>query len=219
MKTQLIGRSSSGFTRVARIFAHEVDVPIELVPVYDMAAMEPSVFGGNPALKIPSLRRDGGLLFGTENICRALADASTASKRVIWPEQLHNDVSRNVQEFIWHSMAAQVQLIMGTGVGKLPADNVYFTKARTGFEGALRYVDAHLDQALEALPAERDVSLLEVTLFCLWEHLFFRVTIPTSPYAAIAAFARRFAARPSALATPYGFDPSPAPSAIPQRTG
>jgi glutathione S-transferase len=212
MKTQLIGRSSSSFTRVARIFAHEVDVPIELVPVHDMVAMDPLVFGGNPALKIPSLRRDGGLLFGSENICRALADASTSRKRVIWPEQLRHDVSRNVQEFVWHSLAAQVQLVMGTGVGKLPADNVYFAKARAGFEGALRYVDAHLDQALQALPEERDVSLLEVTLFCLWEHLLFRVTVPTTPYAAIAAFARQFAVRPSALATPYHFDPSPAPA-------
>ncbi len=29
-------------------------------------------------------------------------------------------------------MAAQVQLVMGTVLGKLPADNMFFVKARTG---------------------------------------------------------------------------------------
>jgi glutathione S-transferase len=207
---QLIGRNSSHFTRVTQIFALELGVPYEFVPVYDIAALEPAVFAGNPALKIPMLRRGGSQLFGAENICRALTELSTANKRVVWPEQLRSDLSRNAQELLWHAMAAQVQLAMGTLVAKLPADNVYFAKGRAGFEGALRWLNENVIAALEALPAERDLSLFEVGLFCLMEHLPFRATLPVEPYPALNKFTRDFAARASAQRTAYRFDSPPA---------
>lgn len=207
---RIIGRSSSHFTRVALIFAHELGVPFELVPIYDLTVVDPAVYAGNPALKLPTLERAGSQVFGAENICRALVDLSDGKKRVVWPEELRADVSRNAQEMVWHCMAAQVQLIFGTVVGKLPADNVYFAKGRTGFEGALRWLDNNLADALSALPSPRDVSLFEVTLFCLLEHLGFRGTLPIEPYPALARFAQEYASRPAAKLTAYRIDVPPA---------
>lgn len=207
---QIIGRSSSHFTRVARMFAHELGVPFELVPIADLTALDPDAYAGNPARKLPTLRRGGSLVFGAENICRALADLAGPGKRVVWPEQLREDVSRNAQELVWHGMAAQVQLVVGTVLGKLPADNIYFAKGRAGFEAALRWLDDHLAEALRALPSPRDLSLFEVTLFCLVDHLAFRPTLPVEPYPSLARFAQDFAARPSAQQTVYRFDTAPA---------
>lgn len=126
MTLTIIGRSSSHFTRVALMTAHELGVGIELVPIHDMARLEATHYAGNPALKLPTLRRaDGSLLFGAENICRAIAELAAAQKTgstppIVWPEDLRSDVSRNAQELVWHAMAAQVQLIVGTFLGKLP---------------------------------------------------------------------------------------------------
>ncbi len=226
---QIIGRSSSHFTRVTRMFAHELGVAYELVPIYNMREVEPEIYAGNPALKLPSLRRAGSLLFGTENICRALAELATqppesppepppelptgaAPLRIVWPEQLRGDPSRNAQELVWHAMAAQVQLVVGTMIAKLPADNLYFEKGRLGFEGALRWLDEHIDEALAALPQERDLSLFEVTLFCLMEHLTFRPSVPIDSYLSLSTFTSEFAARPSAAATAYRVDERPAKS-------
>ena len=226
---QIIGRSSSHFTRVTRMFAYELGVGCELVPIYNMREVEPELYAGNPALKLPSLRRSGSLLFGTENICRALAEMAAppepqvapgpqaaapsglekAPLRIVWPEQLRGDVSRNAQELVWHAMAAQVQLVVGTMIAKLPAENLYFEKGRLGFEGALRWLDEHLDEALAALPAARDLSLFEVTLFCLMEHLTFRPSVPIDGYLSLATFTSEFAARPSAVATAYRVDERP----------
>src|SRR5262249_37169403 len=142
MALEIIGRSSSHFTRVALIVAHELGVPVELVVVYDIASKDSAVFAGHPALKLPTLRRPGGgLVFGAETICRALADAAApeAARGIVWPESLTSDVSRNAQELTWHAMAAQVVLVMGTLVGKLPADHGFFAKGRAGFEGALTW--------------------------------------------------------------------------------
>jgi len=192
------------------MFALEVGVEVELVPIADLTDLDPAAYAGNPALKLPILVRDGSQLFGTLHICRALAEMADRPRRVLWPEMLVDDRARNAHEMMWHAMAAQVQLVVGNAVGKLPADNVYFAKGRAGFEGALRWLDAHLPATLESLPP-RDVSILEIGAFCLLEHLRFRETVPLDPYPALRDFARGFATRPSAQATPYRFDVPPKP--------
>jgi glutathione S-transferase len=208
MTVEIIGRSSSHFTRVARIFALELGVDARLVPVHDLTALDADSYAGNPALKLPSLKRDGSLLFGTQNICRALAELGVESRRVIWPEDLRDDLSRNAQELVWHGMAAQVQIVTGMLLAGLPADNGYFVKGRQGFAGALRFLNENLQGALKALPA-RDLSLFEVTLFCLVDHIRFRETVSLDPYPALRSFSEAFAQRPSASSTPYGFDAPP----------
>jgi glutathione S-transferase len=207
---QIIGRSSSSFTRVVLLVAHELGVPFELDVVHDMTKLDAETYAGNPARKLPTLRDGDALVFGAENICRTLAERAGAMDRIVWPEQLRDTVSRNAQELVWHGMAAQVQLIMGTLVAKLPADNLYFTKSREGFVGALAWLDAHVAEVLRALPAARQLSLFEVTLFCLVEHIRFRATLPLDGYPALVDFAAAFATRPSAQRTQYRFDAPPA---------
>lgn len=207
----LFGRSSSHFTRVVRIFAEELGVALELVPIFEVTRTEPAIYGGNPALKMPTLRRDGALTFGTENICRALVPMATRPKRIVWPEAVSDALTQNAQEMIWHSMTAQVQLIFGNGFSKLPADNVYFVKAAAGLTGALQWLDDNVDAALSGLALPRDLSLFEVTLFCLMEHLTFRPTVPVDAYARLSAFTTAFAERTSAQRTRYAIDPRPAP--------
>ena len=206
---QIVGRSSSHFTRLVRLFAAELSIPYELVVVYDMTALGPEVYGSNPALKQPILRRNGGVLFGAQNICRAIAEMSERKPAIVWPEDLRDELSRNAQELVWHCMQTQVQLVMGNLVGKLPAENVYFSKARAGMEHSLKWLDAHLADALNALPRQRDLSTFEASLFCLFDHLIFRQTIPAEPYRELANFAREFVQRESAQKTAYRMDPPP----------
>jgi len=208
---QIMGRSSSHFTRVPLIFAYELGVTFEFVPILDMTPIDSAAYAGNPALKMPTLRREGALVFGAENICRTLAEIAQPPRRIVWPEQLADPIARNEQELVWHGMAAQVQLVFGTLVSKLPSDNLYFVKARAGFEGALRWLNDNLGDVLGLLPVSRDVSLFEVTLFCLIEHLRFRSTVPTSPYPLLMRFAEAFAAKPAARRTVYRFDTPPPP--------
>ncbi|MGH8210908.1 MAG: glutathione S-transferase N-terminal domain-containing protein, partial [Steroidobacteraceae bacterium] len=146
---QIVGRSSSHFTRMPLIFAHELGVPFDFVPIYDMMAMDSEIYAGNPALKLPILRTEDFSLFGAQNICRALAERADSSKRIVWPEELRDALSRNVQELVWHAMSAQVQIAFGTIVCKLPTDNVYFVKARSGLDGSLSWLDENLAAALQ----------------------------------------------------------------------
>lgn len=200
----IVGRSSSLFTRVALIVAREVGVEVELEVVRDMTAVDAAAYGGHPALKLPALRRvDGSLVVGTENICRVIAEGRGA--RIVWPEEVRDDRGRNAQEMVEHAMAAQVQWVMGTIVGKLDGAHPFFAKGRAGFEGALAWLDANVESVVAALPP-RAASLFEVELFCLVEHLVFRQSLPVAPYPGLVAFASAWGQRASARATAYRFD-------------
>jgi glutathione S-transferase len=207
----LVGRSSSHFTRVAAIFAHELDLAVERVVVNDIASLDPADYGGHPALKLPALRVGSSIVVGTENICRRLTELAGRARdpKIVFSDQATSDLARNAQELTWHAMSAQVQLVLGTVVGNLPADSAFFAKGRKGFEGALAWLEDNHHAAIASLPSARDLSMLEVTLFCLVEHLAFRVTLPTDAYPGLRAFASDFGARASARLTPFRFDLPP----------
>jgi glutathione S-transferase len=200
---QIVGRTGSLFTRLPLIFAEELGVPYELVSIEDLAAMEPGVYAGNPALRMPILRDADSVLFGAQNICRALAERAAAPARIVWPEDLRDVLSRNAQELVWHGMAAQVQILMGTHLAKLPAENVFFVKARTGLEGALGWLDEHLADVLTSFPQQRSLSLFEVALYCLIDHLQFGPTVSVESHASLLSFARQFGTRVSAQRTAF----------------
>ncbi len=206
---KLTGRSASHFTRVARMIAHVLAVPVEFEVIHDLMGLDPAPYGGHPALKLPTLHVAGAPVFGTDHICRtlaALAGRATDPRVVLGSDDA---LVRNAQELVWHAMAAQVQLVVGVQIAKLPADNPFFAKAAAGLRGALAWLETHHDELDAALPTPRDVSLYEVTLFCLLEHLAFRPTVALDGLPRLRAFAAAYATRPSAIATRFQFDPKP----------
>ena len=202
---QIVGRRSSLFTRVVLVFAEELAIEYEFVPIHDMLSLGPEAYADNPALKLPILRMDGSTLFGAQNICRALTERVSSNRLIVWPESLHDDLSRNAQELVWHCMAAQVQFVMGAVLGKLPPENAFFTKTVRGLEGSLHWLESNLCDTLTRLPPH-DISLLEVSALCLVDHLAFRPTITLEPYPRLRAFVAQFASDPAAINTAYRFD-------------
>jgi glutathione S-transferase len=199
---RIVGRSSSHFTRIVRIFAEELAVPYQLQVVPSLMSTEPDLYGGNPGLRVPSLLVPGQPpAFGCINSCRILAEHSTRSLQVLWPEALTQPITRNAQELALESMSTEVSLIMtGEGTG-----SAYAIKLRTALEGMLLWLDEHVERALAELPA-RDLSFFEVALFCLIEHLAFRNVLSLEAYAHLRSFRDRWGTRASAIATPFRFD-------------
>jgi glutathione S-transferase len=201
----IVGRSSSHFTRLTRVFALELGMDCAFEPVFDLTSLDTVDYAGNPALKLPVLRLGGAMILGAENICRRLAELAPGHPRIVWPEDMRDVDASNAQELVWHAMQAQVQLGLGTQIAGLPADSIYFVKAATGLRNALEWLDEKVPSVIAALPPH-DISVLEVSLFCLIEHLAFRATMALEPYGRLNAFARGFGMRASAQATPYRFD-------------
>jgi len=203
---ELYGRSSSHFTRIARIFAAECEVPVELHPIRDLMSADPADYGDNPALKMPTLVDDAGeRWFGSIGICRELVRNSELNLDVIWPEDLAGALGANAQEMVLQAMSTEVGIVLGKSTG-VPADNAHQVKLRASLLGNLRWLEDKVADAIAALPPDRDLSYLEVSLFCLVEHLPFREVMTLEDYPNLRAFGERFARRSSARATPFKFD-------------
>ncbi len=158
----------------------------------------------------PTLHVGSSRILGTENICRRLAELAGRSRdpRVVLSEHVESDLVRGGQELVWQAMGAQVQLRMGIAIAKLPADSPFFVKTRAGMVGALTWLDQHLEQLLALLPAPRDLSVFEIALFSLIEHLRFQPTLPLEAFVELRDFADAFSGRESAKRTTFRFDPS-----------
>ena len=201
----IIGRSSSTFTRVTRIFAAELGIPCALEVVRDLKSLQTTDYGDNPALKVPSLRTPESTWFGALNVCRELARVSTRQPRIVWPEMLEGPLLANTQELILQAMSTEVGLIM-SGAVEQASTAFHAEKMTRSLAGSLAWLDTHVEAALAALPHERDLSYLEVTLFCLLAHLNFRKVMSTAPYERLGRFQAVFGARPSCAETEYRFD-------------
>jgi glutathione S-transferase len=199
----LVGRSSSHFTRTARVFALELEVPHQFQPVLDMTSFDPATYASNPALKVPILVDAHGPLFGTENICRELARRSGRRDRVVLRGDLGERVVANAEELIVHAMAAGVTIITASPPG---AERPPPPKVRRSLENALAFLEAHIDQVLAALPGDRLLSFCETSLYCLVTHLPFRKLMAVDGYPKLQAFCQRFGERESARMTEYRYD-------------
>ena len=202
----LVGRSSSHFTRTARIFALELGVAHAFRPVLDLTATAPARYADNPALKVPVLVDEQGSLFGTENICRELARRSGQRQRVVLRGDASHRLLANAEEMVLHAMSSGVILIMlGTG-GSDAATPPPPTKVRRSLENALEFLEENVEAARAALPAGRLISFFETSLFCLVTHLPFRNIMGVGGYARLRVFCDEFGQRAGARATPYRFD-------------
>lgn len=205
MLPTIIGRSSSHFTRVARVFAHELGVAYSFEPMLDLLSHDAARWGGNPALRLPILRRADDTWYGTLNICRELARGAADGPRIAWPEDLQERLPANAQELVLQGMATEVTLVMGA-LSAPDSEDSYRAKSREGLAGSLAWLEQQLPAVLSQLPDQRATSYLEVTTFCFVTHLDWRQLADMSPYPNLTGFAARFATRPSAHATPYQFD-------------
>jgi glutathione S-transferase len=212
----IVGRSSSHFTRVTRIFAAELGVEYSLRVVGDLLSVDPESYGGHPGLKVPVLQASGGSWFGSLNICRALArlsassqsnqpGAASESKLLIWPEDLQTPALANAQELVLQAMAAEVSLVMDRAAGGA-GDNQHQVKLRQVLANIMAWLEREATDLLTPLPQERTLSYFEVTLFCLLTHLEFRELLPTREFRRLTEFTQRFSGRPSAESTKYRFD-------------
>jgi hypothetical protein len=210
----LVGRSSSVFTRVARIFAAELAVAYAFRVVPDLLSREPADYAGNPALRLPVLETSQGAWFGALSICRQLRRLSTRPVAMAWPEDFDQPLLANAQELTLQAMATEVTLIMNQLAGS--GESAHQRKLLDSLLGSLGWLDRNIAPAREALardalprealPGARWLSYFEVTLFCLVTHLEFRSVVPTSGYAQLGEFCRDFGERRSARDTAYRFD-------------
>jgi glutathione S-transferase len=205
MSLRIAGRSSSHFTRVVRVFAHELGLAYQFEPVMDLLSGDSERYFGNPALRIPAAELDGAAWYGALNICRVLARRAPPPRAIVWPEALVDRTAANAQELVLQGMSTEVGLIMRTAARPDLTDR-YDDKARASLSASLGWLEQHFASVRDALPADRALSFVEVTAFCFFAHLEFRQVVDMAGYPRLRAFCHEYELRPAARETAYRFD-------------
>lgn len=200
----LIGRSSSHFTRIVRMFAASCQVDYRFQAVLDLRSVSARDYGGNPAHRVPVLVTQEGSYFGSLNCCRVVQRLSTAKLQVIWPEALLSPLQAGAQELITQGMVDEVTLIMGGYVYGADCPSS-LQKSMTSLQEILAWLESRIDELLNSLPS-RDLSFLETSLFCFIEHLAFRNVMPLGHYVRLTSFAASYSQRIVCRTTEYRFD-------------
>jgi hypothetical protein len=178
-----------------------VECSFQIVP--DLLSEDSETYGGNPGLKLPNFVTSDGVVFGSLNSARAIAALSAKPLRMVWPEDVPVGVAANALEMTLQGMSSEVSLLMvRRGVGE---GSPYAGKLEKAVLGMVGWLEANLSAAIAALP-ERDLSYLEVSLFCFLEHLEFREVMKLDRHPQLRAFRDTFGKRSSAVATQYRFD-------------
>lgn len=201
---ELVGRSSSHFTRLVRIFAIELGVPHQFRPVFDLKTLDAGAYANNPALKIPILIDEHGPLFGSENICRELIRAAgSRGEKVIMRGQISDRVVANAEELALHAMSSEVSLIMAKMAGDA---SLAPPKIARSIENCLDHLDRNMEALQSALPADRAFSFVEAAIFCVVRHLPFREIMEVTQWTRLMEHCARFDERAGARQTEYRFD-------------
>ncbi|MFY2762843.1 glutathione S-transferase family protein [Arenimonas sp. MALMAid1274] len=204
----IIGRQGSHYTRMVRMLAIELGLEVGLDPIYDLLSEDPSVFGGNPALKLPALRQGQTVVWGSQNACRALARSLPEGEaRVFWAEDARSALLMNTHEIVAHTMAVQVEVVFHEVVSRRPPDAAS-RKRRASLENCLAWLESQWPAIQAELPADR-ILLVELGLFAVLEHFSFRNPMDLTAMPRLRAFMASFGQRPSAQRTPYVVDQRP----------
>lgn len=200
----LIGRSSSHFTRIAKIFAHELGVRYEFQIIYELGSTRTTDFADNPALRVPTLRSGANTWFGSLNICRELARRATVPHTLLWPEDVREPIATNAQELVLETMASEVTIVMARLSG-IPSDHPFMAKPFARIQATVAWLENELPGVLSRLPPH-SLGFLEVSAFCLFKHLGFREILSIDDRPNLVAFCREFERRPSAQHTEFHID-------------
>ncbi len=202
----LVGRSSSHFTRFARIFAIEAECDFEFELLENLASSDIDYYSGNPSLTIPVLLVDGKPLLGSVNICRKFAELSGNRNHYSLPEDfIGRRLLQNSHELVMTGMSTQVTIVFSTLFAGISKDNDLVKKSHARLNGLLAWMNLNLGEVLAQLPAD-GLSTIEAALFCLLEHIEFRSTEGIVIGEDLQKFVTEFGERKSAKSTKYKMD-------------
>lgn len=188
---QLIYTPRSHFARKIRLLLAALDIEAELIDAVNAAEADPTRFGPNPLLKVPTLIDDGRPVFESDHIAMHLVRTHDPNDRF---GVLTGDTDvLNARAVLNGVMGLEVELILGARSG-IDTAQPRFAKMRDAIGHSLAWLESN------ARVFERPPSYLGFHLLAMRDHIAFYDLVPLD-YPALQAHADAVAALPSAAAS------------------
>jgi glutathione S-transferase len=195
LRPQLFGTPLSHFTRKVRVLFAELGIDYDFVRAPGVLGHEPSVFGGNPLLRVPALRIDGETIIESDHIARHLVTRFDRADRLGVKSERVADLNRLA--VVNGIMDNEVVLILAKRGGLTDLENVvYFRKLASAIESGLGWLDANLDAD------DRAFDYGDIAAICMWQHVsHYQLVAGLDRFPRVAARVARFADRRSIVTT------------------
>ena len=182
----------SHFSRKVRILLGALDVPCELVDAGNAADADPTMFGANPLMKVPTLLDGERVVYESDHIAAYLVRKLDPADRFgVLTSDMDTINARSVMNGV---MAAEAELILAERTGMDTSAHRRFDKMRDAIRLGLEWLEAR-----HALFQEQP-DYLNFHLVSAWDHLvlydLFRLEYPR-----LQMQAARFADIPYIVAT------------------
>ncbi len=166
MKPKLYATPLSHFARKVRVVLSELDVPFDLVFVEDLLSSDPLDFGGNPILRIPTYRDDSHWIVESDQIARYIVEKHDSSDSLGCLNM--SCEQRNALSIINAAMGAEVEILLSqrSGIENIESQH-YFRRYYEVMEHCL----AWLQREAPSFWKGDQLTYLDITLACMWDHL------------------------------------------------
>ncbi|HEY8087144.1 MAG TPA: glutathione S-transferase family protein [Polyangiaceae bacterium] len=194
-RPQLHGTPLSHFTRKVRILLAELGVGFDFVRAPGILGTDGGVYADNPLLRIPVLVDGGVTVIESDHIARYLVGKHDPADRFGVRSERVEDLNRLA--VVNGIMDNEVVLILAKRGGLVDLESVaYFRKLATAIDGALAWLDGHVERDGEAF------DYGDIATVCMWQHVrHYGMVRGLDGYGRIAARVARFAGRPSVAGT------------------
>lgn len=153
----------SHYSRKVRMLLGGLHLPVELVNVGNVADSNPTTFGDNPLMKVPTLVDGEQIIFDSDHIAQYLVRTyDPLDTFQVLTTRIDDLNARSVMNGV---MAAEVELILAERTGLDTKAHRRFDKMRDAILAGLGWIENHV----ERFPQKP--SYLGFHLIALWDHL------------------------------------------------
>ncbi len=153
----------SHFSRKVRLLLGGLGKEVELVDAGNVAESNPTLFGANPLMKVPTLVDGERAIFDSDHIAQYIVRTYDPKDHF---RVLTTDVGElNVRSVMNGIMATEVELILAERTGIDTRAHRRFDKMRESISAGLAWLERHVD----VFP--REPTYLGFHLTAMWDHL------------------------------------------------
>jgi hypothetical protein len=178
MSLSLICTPRSHFARKIRILCAALNIELKLIDVGNASAADPSVFGPNPLMKVPTLLSGKEVVFDSDNIAQYIVRSLDPLDEF---DVLRVDTNvANARVVMNGVMSADVEFVMARRTGIDTTKYIRFSKHLQSIKQGLQWLDAN-ESLFHGKPSYTGFHLVS-----MWDHIELYGIVPLLPYSNLA---------------------------------
>lgn len=160
---KLYATPRSHFARKVRIVLEHYQIPFEFIDIGNVIQTDPSAFGKNPMMKVPTLVDGDNWLIESDHIVQYIVNKHDPSDKL--GVHMNSVLEMNIRAVLNEIMQEEVKIVLGKRT-QIPIEKYsFFDKALMAIKNGLQWLEENYSAS------SGELKYRDIHLVCLWEHL------------------------------------------------